>query len=338
MSVKDITSPQAPIVVAQKLEVAKRSNSVRSTAQSTKARISRDEAFPAARSAWFILDDQCRRSIVEYLDVVSVARVDSAMTNKTHRAEWERALRGIKSVAFSDWEHHTNEDGFAALRYTMRRGIVVERVSIRIQEDSVASAGANLRWLLDQGRVYEDIAVLLIESKSLDISAVDSYGLHPLANASWCGHRQAVQALLTAGVAVNQKCGAGEGNSALLLAAYNGHVQVCDALIEAGADVNMTDQDGRTALMLASKMGYFSVVQALLKSGAVTTLNNIDRSGYTSLMNACDYGWPEIVGKLIDAGADVAWVNEQNISALSLAEAYGNQKCADALKMVGAQH
>ena len=288
-----------------------------------------------SNSMWKVLDDASKRGIVEFLDVHSVGRMDTAMTSKIDREDWNRALKGLQSVAFSKWSH-TSANGFAALRFCISRGIILEGISICIQEDAKASASANFRWLPDQGNLYEDVAVFLIESKSLEMNAVDSYGLNPLENASWCGHRLGVEALLAAGVDVNEKSGVRSGKMALLLAANNGHVQVVDALLEAGADVHVCDEEERTPLMLASKMGYFSVVQALLKAGAAATIDNTDCHGYTSLMNACDYGWPEIVGELIEAGADVNIVNERGVSALSLAQAYSNDKCAEIVRSAGA--
>ena len=41
--------------------------------------------------------------IAEYLDVVGLCRVDSAMTGVEERKQWQKALKGLHSVALNKW-------------------------------------------------------------------------------------------------------------------------------------------------------------------------------------------------------------------------------------------
>jgi uncharacterized protein len=58
----------------------------------------------------------------------------------------------------------------------------------------------------------------------------------PLARAAAAGDLSQVKALLDAGHSVNAK--AGDGNTALSLAAYEGHLDVLKQLLKSNADVN----------------------------------------------------------------------------------------------------
>ena len=50
---------------------------------------------------WLTLPDIARQLLVQYLDVKSLCRTDSIMTNVLAREAWYEALRGTPSVALS---------------------------------------------------------------------------------------------------------------------------------------------------------------------------------------------------------------------------------------------
>ena len=54
-----------------------------------------------------------------------------------------------------------------------------------------------------------------------------------------------------------------EGNTPLIMAAYNGHSEVVDMLIKRGANVNDKDNEDKTALMWAAYNGHSEVVDIL---------------------------------------------------------------------------
>ena len=55
---------------------------------------------------WIGLDEPSRVAVVEYMDVVSLCRTDSAMTGVEERKEWQKALKGLHSVAMNRWPKH----------------------------------------------------------------------------------------------------------------------------------------------------------------------------------------------------------------------------------------
>ena len=68
------------------------------------------------------------------------------------------------------------------------------------------------------------------------------------------------------GADVNAKDG--DGNTAMVWAAYRGHDKVFTLLIKAGADVNSKDSYGNTALLWAASKGNDKAVELLKQHGA----------------------------------------------------------------------
>jgi ankyrin repeat protein len=75
-------------------------------------------------------------------------------------------------------------------------------------------------------------------------------GMTPLLFASRQGYTEAAQALLDAGVDVNQ-LSAGDHTSALLIATINGHFDLAKVLLDHGADPNLTSENGAAPLYAA---------------------------------------------------------------------------------------
>ncbi|KAI0086034.1 ankyrin repeat-containing domain protein [Irpex rosettiformis] len=59
-----------------------------------------------------------------------------------------------------------------------------------------------------------------------------------------------------------------EGNSLLMLAAYNGHADLASGLVERGADVNRVNDRGQSPLAGVVFKGYDEIAAVLAKSGA----------------------------------------------------------------------
>ena len=53
------------------------------------------------RNLWPVIPEPEQLTIAEYMDVVSVCRTDSAMTGREERKEWQKALKGLHSVAMN---------------------------------------------------------------------------------------------------------------------------------------------------------------------------------------------------------------------------------------------
>ena len=61
---------------------------------------------------WTGLDEIPQQIIAGYMDVVSLCRMDSAMTGVEERKAWQKALNGVRSVALSKWPKHSNANKF----------------------------------------------------------------------------------------------------------------------------------------------------------------------------------------------------------------------------------
>ena len=145
---------------------------------------------------------------MQYLDVKSLCRTDSIMTNVLAREAWYEALRGTPSVALSKWPRYSSLDKFKSLRWSMNRRVALEGIKlwkvVVSKLDTVYDVGRQFMVLCEQPK-FVDIAVMLVESRSIDANMEIVAGgdiLTPLLIASHNGHLPAVQALLQAGADV----------------------------------------------------------------------------------------------------------------------------------------
>jgi ankyrin repeat protein len=114
---------------------------------------------------------------------------------------------------------------------------------------------------------------------------------------------------------INQKVDVNQsdvnGNTALILAAWNNKFEVVKKLLDAGADPIKTDKYGRTALELALDNGNAAESVKLL-------LNRTDKNSNTALILAADKGNSTIVNMLLNAGANANIANKNGGTALIL--------------------
>jgi ankyrin repeat protein len=82
------------------------------------------------------------------------------------------------------------------------------------------------------------------------------------------GNREYAEVLLDApDVNVNAQDLA--GTTILMLASYYGHTELVQLILSRGADPNLEDNQGRTALQRASDEGHHEVIALLKQAGAV---------------------------------------------------------------------
>ena len=199
------------------------------------------------RRFWLEVRAPEHKLIAEYLDVAGLCRVDSAMTGVEERKEWQKAIKGLHSVALNKWPRYSNLDRFAGLRWCMRRRI--ELRGIKIERIVMPGYGEVPRKdhfgaLCELG--YKDIAKLMVVSKSIGLNSKGHEGRTPTLHAAYYGYIEVLHALIQAGADFNQA--ADDGFTPLYMACQQGHVEVVHALIEAGAALNQAMDRGCTPI------------------------------------------------------------------------------------------
>jgi ankyrin repeat protein len=108
------------------------------------------------------------------------------------------------------------------------------------------------------------------------------------------------------------------GSTPLLLATYYGHLEVAEYLLSKGAAVDATDSSGNTALMGVCFKGYEAIARLLVKAGA--DVNHVNSMGATSLIYAATFNKVGIAKILLEHGADSKVKDGRGNSALDNAK------------------
>jgi ankyrin repeat protein len=185
-------------------------------------------------------------------------------------------------------------------------------------------------------RVDDHLVLLKIEPSRPDGNTNDNYGSTALIDASFKGHKQAVELLILEGANLNAR---GKlGDTALMNAALKGHIEIVEFLISKGADVSLTDNWGNTALIDSAKYARDAacgVIALLVDHNADVNAKN--KLGLTALIFAAQGGHVENLGCLIAEGADVNAKSKSGETALKFAETSERKDIIDLLKENGAK-
>jgi ankyrin repeat protein len=178
----------------------------------------------------------------------------------------------------------------------------------------------------------------------------DGGALTALIYATRANSRETIQALLDAGVDVNQT--SGYGWTPLLVATQNRFYQLGKFLIEKGANPNLANKGGWTPLYLATDnrnieggdypvrqadMDHLEYIKLLLAKGGnvnarmtdstetrtVFTNQWLDERGATAFLRAAQSGDIELMRLLLSHGADPKIATELNVTALQAAAGIG---------------
>ena len=158
------------------------------------------------RSLWLVIPEEQQDLIVEYMDVKSLCRTDSAMTGREERKAWQKALKGLESVALNKWPHYSSEDNYKSLRWCRLhriklQGFTLEKVVVRgvpqLRKDHFVA-------LCALGR--SDIALFMVETGSIPggVDGRGAMGGTPTYWASINGLKEVVSALIEAGADIDQ--------------------------------------------------------------------------------------------------------------------------------------
>ena len=104
------------------------------------------------------------------------------------------------------------------------------------------------------------------------------------------------------------------GDTALMIAAFNNEVAAATRLIDQGAEIN---RPGWTALHYAAASGSLPIVRKLLEHSAYIDAESPNKT--TPLMMAARAGHEKVVLLLLEEGADVLLTNELGLDAIDFA-------------------
>ena len=194
------------------------------------------------------------KRVIEYLDVKSLCRLDSVVCNVYTLMAWHEALRDTYSVALSRWSH-TNENGFAGLKWAMQRRMELRDIRIWKVIDAsgvqVTEKAAIFNTLCIKKKL-EDVACLLVRTGWIGANDVlNTQTLtSPLDFACLNGRSDLATTLIERGADINKANN--NGATPLYIASQEGHVEVVRVLVERGADINKAMNEGATPLYIAS--------------------------------------------------------------------------------------
>ena len=253
------------------------------------------------QTRWWLKLQEQQKLIAEYMDVVSLCRMDAAMTGRAERREWQKALKNLESVALNKWPHYSSANKFKGLKWCQLRRIMLQGFQLEKVVHTGASVPRENHFVALLMLGNSNIATLMAKTGSIPggVDAKDEVGSTPLIYASGYGLKEVVAALIEAEANINVE--GNEGVTPLCVASHEGHLEVVKELLRGGAAVNQARKDGASPLHMASQEGHEEVVKELLKAGADPTL--AADNGATALKGARHFGHTRIVQLLRDHGA-----------------------------------
>lgn len=136
--------------------------------------------------------------------------------------------------------------------------------------------------------------------------------------------------VLLAQPTLNLEAPAINGNTALMMAAYQHNGKAVDTLLARGAAVA---QPGWTALHYAAAAGDDGIVRQLLQHGApIDALSPRASGAFTPLMMAAREGHDRTVALLLKAGANTSLRNGEGLDAAQIAERADREAIAAAIR------
>ena len=166
---------------------------------------------------------------------------------------------------------------------------------------------------------HYDLAIKLINDKTVDINETNKNGETPLFIALKKELNEIYMLLINKGANVNTPNN--NGKSPLFIALENELNEVCELLISKGADVNQENKNGETPLFIALENELDDLAILLLENGA--DVNKLDNKGNTPIMYAIQRSDDKMCELLINKGAVVNQVDMHGETPLFLASQNG---------------
>ena len=170
--------------------------------------------------------------------------------------------------------------------------------------------------------------VLALLDRGIDVNCRGPYNYTPLIVAARYNQMEIVRALCDRGAEVNVAADTAEifgewGATPLLWAAKNCHVEMAEFLISKGAGVEWRGGEGDTPLMIAAWEGCLPIVTILIAKGvAIDAVREYDKA--TALVEAVSRRHLDIATYLIDHGANIGVKDNYGRSMLLLSASSGS--------------
>lgn len=142
------------------------------------------------------------------------------------------------------------------------------------------------------------------------------------------GNADELAPLLQAGLPANLRNS--NGDSLLMLAAYNGHLEAARLILQHGGDPELANQRCQTPLAGVIFKGDMAMIDLLLEQDA--DVNGCPEGGKPPLMYAAMFDRSDILQRLLQAGADPTATDGEGNTALKLAMAMGATDAVALLK------
>ena len=157
------------------------------------------------QTRWWLKLQEQQKLIAEYMDVVSLCRMDAAMTGRAERREWQKALKNLESVALNKWPHYSSANKFKGLKWCQLRRIMLQGFQLERVVYQGVPQPRKLHFVALCMLGNSNIATLMAKTGSIPggVESKDKGGDTPLILASGFGLKEVVAALIEAGADIN---------------------------------------------------------------------------------------------------------------------------------------
>uniref|UniRef100_A0A7S3DG35 SAM domain-containing protein n=1 Tax=Palpitomonas bilix TaxID=652834 RepID=A0A7S3DG35_9EUKA len=225
--------------------------------------------------------------------------------------------------------------------------VAVLSLAVVHSDDVRSEGGADVQAKREEKQRGEPVIFSLLQSDQCSAESIkeelkkgvnvtgtySAAGFTPLQWAVLNGCEAGVDALLQAGVDVNEKAQTTDHVTAVMAAASRKRVKLVETLIASGADIHAEDEQGRTALHVAAMFGCARCIELLAEEGG--DMQKADDSGAFLTHYAASAGEEHIFRYLLLQKVPYLIETATRDNALVIAARQGHKQILDVMVSVG---